>query len=223
MRLSEFSYSRDLLSFNVAVRMLRQDARTRTISAWTGISAERVRKLWMGQRREGSHRLPRRERGPTPSHLEAVLKSESLRSEAAAVAGVCRMLEVVPPERWPTARGAVALLVKGEQVLSARELFQDIIPRRRLTFEEWLLLLHSLADGTAWSVARCERCPAMVVVDRLTLASALCEACQHKRRSKKTAAVREARRAQGANGRAGTKSPPVQLGLFDEKGEAHDS
>jgi hypothetical protein len=217
MRLSEHCYSHDLRCFSLAIRMLRQDARTRTINAWTGFSAERVRKLSRSLRRESCHRVAPRQRGPSPTHLEGVLTSDSLKSEAAAAAGVCRMLEVVPPERRPRVRGALAVIAQGEQVLSARELFQDIIPHPRLTLEEWLLLLHSLADGTEWAIARCSRCPAIVVVDRLALAGALCEDCQHEGRSKEATAARRARRVAAPSSRTAGSVVPQQLGLFEDK------
>jgi len=220
MRLSEHCYSFDLRRFDVALRMLRQDARTRTIRAWTGLSAERVRKLSRWQRRQGCRRgTACRQRGPSPTHLEGVLTSESLKSEAAAVAGVCRVLEVVPPDRRPKVRGALAVIAQGEQVLSAHELFHNLVPRRRLTLEQWLLLLHSLARGTEWGIGRCARCPAIVVIDRLALASALCEDCQEKRSKKTATSARDPTKAAAPSSRAPHAAAPRQFGLFDEKSE----
>lgn len=196
MRVSD---SHDLRSFDLAARMLAQEARTHTISLWTGLSADRVRKLLLLQRREGIQKAARRPGGPSPTHLESVLTTPSLRIEAAAITYVCWTLQVIPAEPLADARMALPNVVRGERLLSARELFQDLVPHARLTFEQWLLLLQSLADGTEWGIIRCTGCPALVVVDRLALAGALCEDCQHEGRSKKAAPAKTAasKKAQG--------------------------
>lgn len=220
MHLSEHCFIFELRRFGVAIRMLKHDARTRTIKAWTGLSAERVRKLFRAQRRENCRGAARRrQRGPSPTHLEAVLTSESLKSEAAAIAGVCRVLEVVPPERRPKGRDTLVIIAQGERVLSAHELFQDIVPRPRLNLEQWLLLLHSLSGGAEWGIGQCNCCPAVVVIDRLALASAVCEDCQQESRPKKAESARGAPKAPVSSSRAPRRAAPVQLGLFDKKSD----
>src|ERR1700680_3250693 len=168
MRVHDDRYSRDLRSFNLAVRMLAHEARTHTISTWTGLSAERVRKLSILQRRETPAKSSRRHRGPSPRQLAALLTSPSLRCEAAAIAGVCRLLKVIPDQPLPNARVALPNVARGERLCAALELFQDLVPHARLTLEQWVLLSVTLAEGTEWNIAPCTSCPAMVVVDRLT-------------------------------------------------------
>ncbi len=218
MRVSD---NRDLRNFKLAAGMLAQEARTQTITRWTGLSADRVRTLLLWRRREGLQKAPRRPGGPSPTHLEAVLTTPSLRIEAAAVTFVCWTLQVIPAEPLANARTALPSVARGERLLSARELFQDLVPHARLTLEQWLLLLENLADGTEWGIVRCNGCPALVVADRLALASGLCEDCQHERRPKKapTAKARESKKAKGtllADGKADA-SGPEQLSLFDVK------
>jgi hypothetical protein len=222
MRVSDAGYSRDLRSFNLAVRMLSHEARTRTISAWTGLSADRIRKLSKVQRREKPQRVPRRPSGPTPRQLAALLTSPGLRTEADTIAGVCEMLKVLPTEPVANAKSSLPNLARGERLCAALELFQDFVPHARLTFDQLVMLLNNLAEGEQWAIARCTGCPAMVVADRLALARPLCEECQHKARAAKKAAISKTNRSK--LGKPSKTAEPdeqepeggVQLTLFDE-------
>lgn len=222
MRVSDAGYARDLRSFNLAMRMLSHEARTRTISAWTGLSADRVRKLSKLQRREKPQKVPRRPSGPTPSQLAALLTSPGLRTEADTIAGVCQMLKVLPTEPVPNAKASLPNLARGERLCAALELFQDFVPHARLTFDQLVMLLNNLAEGEQWAIARCTGCPAMVVADKFTLERPLCEDCQHKNRAGKKAATSKANRSKAEKS---SKAPEpaeqepeggVQLPLFGE-------
>ena len=222
MRVSDAGYSRDLRSFNLAMRMLSQEARTRTISAWTGLSADRVRKLSKLQRRDKPQKVPRRPPGPTPRQLAALLTAPGLRTEADTIAGVCQMLKVLPIEPVANAKASLPNLARGERLCAALELFQDFVPHARLTFDQLVMLLNHLAEGEQWAIARCTGCPAMVVADRLTLDRPLCEDCQHKSRAAKKAAVSKRSKSRAEEP---SKAPEpaeqepeggVQLPLFDE-------
>jgi hypothetical protein len=222
MRVSDAGYARDLRSFNLAVRMLSHEARTRTITAWTGLSADRVRKLSKLQRREKPQKAPRRPSGPTPRQLAALLTSPGLRTEADTIAGVCQLLKVLPTEPVANAKTSLPNLARGERLCAALELFQDFVPHARLTFDQLVMLLNHLAEGDQWAIARCSGCPAMVVADRLTLERPLCEDCQHKTHAAKKAAVSKVSRSEAEKPSEAPEPAEhepecgVQLPLFDE-------
>ena len=46
MRISDDRYSRDRLRFDLALRFMRHEARTHTIRKWTGLTDDRIRKLY---------------------------------------------------------------------------------------------------------------------------------------------------------------------------------
>ena len=46
MRISEDRYSRERLCLQLALRFLGHEARTQTIRAWTGLSDDRIRKVF---------------------------------------------------------------------------------------------------------------------------------------------------------------------------------
>jgi hypothetical protein len=45
MRISDDRYTRERLGLDLALRFLRNAARTQTIRAWTGLTDDRIRKL----------------------------------------------------------------------------------------------------------------------------------------------------------------------------------
>jgi hypothetical protein len=225
MRVSDAAYGRDLRRFNLAMRMLLHEARTRTISAWTGLSTDRVRKLSKFQRRERPQKVSRRPSGPTPRQLAALLRSPGLRTEADTIAGVCQMLKVLPNESVANAKASLPNLARGERLCAALELFQDFVPHARLTFDQLVMLLNHLAEGEQWAMARCASCPAMVVADRLTLDRPLCEDCQHRTLAANSAAAPKVHRSKvqelSKAPETAEQDPKggVQLTLFDEAGK----
>ena len=78
MRISDDRYHRERLRMELALRFLRYEARTQTIRAWTGLSDDRIRKLYRSYLGEAQRLLPRH-RGKSP-HQTAYF-TRSLRLE----------------------------------------------------------------------------------------------------------------------------------------------
>lgn len=185
MRVSDDRYSRDFRSFNLALRMLRYEARTNTVAAWTGISPERVRNLSKSHRHQGSAQETERHRGPSPSQLAPLLTNPGLRSELAALAGLCRVLDVVPDQPVANARERLPSIARGERLCLALELFREVVPAARLSLEQAVLLVYALAEGERWSLDHCTGCRALVLIDHLCLNRRICVHCQREGRERK--------------------------------------
>jgi hypothetical protein len=93
------------------------------------------------------------------------------------MAGLCQILHVIPAEHLPTARSTLPSVARGERLCYAYELFRVIIPNVRLTFEQLVLLVTTLAEGDRWTTAVCNVCHAVILSDRLSLARLICEEC----------------------------------------------
>src|SRR5438045_3205449 len=96
MRVSEDRYNRDRLRFDLALRMLRHGARTRTIRSWTGLTEDRLRKLYrayMLRRPAGSSTY--RTRIKVPQHAGFFLRSSALRFESSTLAALFCMLRLL--------------------------------------------------------------------------------------------------------------------------------
>lgn len=166
MRVSNDRYSRELRSFELARRMLANEARTQTIRAWTGLSGDRVRTLARSHGSDPS-RAAQRHRGPSPKSLYALLSTARARQEAAAAAGLCRVLEVFPEKCVPNARKALPGLLRGERLLTAFEILRGVIPQARLSLEHLVLLVLAMAEGETWRIDHCTRCHATILIDLL--------------------------------------------------------
>jgi hypothetical protein len=178
MRLSDDRYSRDLRRFSLALRMLTHEARPNTICAWTGFTAERVRHLCRSHRKDVPDGAGPRHRGPSPTKLTPLLASPSLRSEVAAIAGLCRVLGVIPAAPLSSARQRLPSVANGERLCDALELFREIVPHARLTLEQLVLVVFVLSEGEQWGIDHCTKCRAIILVDHLSLARRVCAHCR---------------------------------------------
>jgi hypothetical protein len=167
MRVLDDRYSVEMRSINLARRMFALEARPQTVCAWTKLTADRVRNLARGAGGAVVNRETQRQRGPSPSCLPTLLSTLRTRSEAAAVAGLCRVAEVLPEKAVPNARESLPGLARGERLVATFELFRHLVPNVRLTFEQLVLVIVSLAEGDSWAIDHCIRCHATILIDQL--------------------------------------------------------
>jgi hypothetical protein len=172
MRLSEQRYNRDIRRFNLAQRLMRLEARTRTICEWTGLSMARVRNLSRSCGIGGRHR------GPPPTKLTGFLQSRSLCSEASAMAGLACVLGAVPPRPVPHARKVLPSVELGEKLCQAFEIFRRVVPESRFSIDHFILLALSLAEGEELEVGHCNHCQAVLLLDRLSTRPRQCQSCK---------------------------------------------
>src|ERR1700728_4956072 len=101
MRISDDRYSRARSRFDIAVRFIRHEAGAHPIRAWTGLSDDRIRKLYRSYLCE-SHGTPlTRHRGKSPQQVAFFMRSGRARQEAALLASLCRLLGALPQAAAP--------------------------------------------------------------------------------------------------------------------------
>ena len=66
MRITDDRYTRDRLRLDLALRLIGHEARTRTIRSWTGLTDDRIRKLYRSYVADAGRRDVRRHRGKSP-------------------------------------------------------------------------------------------------------------------------------------------------------------
>jgi hypothetical protein len=175
MRITEDRYSEHLRSLNLACRMIKLEARTRTISVWTRLSGHRIRALFKSYLVVPHHRVVRH-RGMSPYKLGKFLRSPKLRCDAAMFGGICQSLGVLPEQSQDTA-GLVPSVERGELLCDAYEWFRCEVPDTRLSFEQALLLLHELARGKLVHLGTCRVCRGVVLRDHLSTHRVRCVFC----------------------------------------------
>src|SRR5210317_2158035 len=75
MRLTDDRYAGERSQFELALRMIRHEARTRTIRECTGLSDDRIRKLYATYFRNAGGTTIRRRRGKSPRQITRFVKN----------------------------------------------------------------------------------------------------------------------------------------------------
>jgi hypothetical protein len=179
VRISDARYSRDLRRYQLAWRLIRHQARTRTVERWSGLSMYRVRTLY-GAYAAGAMEHPRSPlRGVAPHQVSFFFRSAHLKCEAAVLAGFLKSFGVCP-EAAPDKPGErLESLGRGEQLCRAYEEFKAYWPAAQSTLEHAILLLTELTRGVEIALACCMSCDGLIVIDRLAIAPPRCAFCAY--------------------------------------------
>ena len=171
MRISDDRYSRERARLELALRFLRHEARTQTIRAWTGLSDDRIRKLYRSYMSQARRHL-RRHRGKSPHQVAYFTRSLRLQEETAVLASVLSLLGVLPPSG-----AALPGLIRGELLCQAFEAFRVLLPTANISFEHAVFLVSALARGDQLRLGGCADCGGLVVTERFPLRVARCHHC----------------------------------------------
>src|SRR5580700_1394685 len=88
MRVSDDRYTRDRQRFDLALRLIRHEARTFTIRQWTGLSDDRIRKLYRSYVMNEEAGSVLRHRGKSPRQVAFFFKTDELSFQAAQLASL---------------------------------------------------------------------------------------------------------------------------------------
>ncbi len=176
MRISDDRYSRDLFRLDLARRFIRHAARTQTIRAWTGLSDDRIRKLYRNYLHEPGIAVSR-PRGKSPQQCAFFTRSQRLKEESSFLASVCSLLGVLPQAGTQFNQKALANLARGELLCQAFEVFQQLMPAHGISFEHAVFLVTALARGDELVLSKCSECGALILSDRITFSAPSCLHC----------------------------------------------
>ena len=175
MRISDNRYNRDRLRLEVALRLIRHEARTRTIRQWTGLTDDRIRKLYHSYLQGGGRTT--RHRGKSPRQAAYFLRTARMRDEASALASLCCLVGLFeghcddsrPPHATDVHRAA--------SLCRAYEGYRAAVRNPAIAFEHAVLLVNALGRGNELRLGDCQDCGALLVVDSLGLRPARCSLC----------------------------------------------
>ena len=183
MATSEGRYNRVFRSHQLAMRMLRLEARPSTVVAWAKLTRERVGGLAREYRQESQSNASYL-RGPSPTSLSTLLSSVYMRQELTAMAGVCQWVGVFPLEKLANARVILPTVERGERLCDAMVIFREMVPHSRLTMDQTVLLVTALAEGNDSRIAHCPQCTGVMLVDPLGPIRGLCAACERENKAR---------------------------------------
>ena len=175
MRATDDRYRGEQARFDLAMRMIAHEARTGTIRYWTGLSDDRIRKLYASYFKfEG--RPVRRRRGRSPSQVGPLIQNPQRALESGMVANLMIANRVLrfDDETQPSLKRNVGL---GHRFCEAFETYTSLIPQPLLSFEwSWNLVL-CIRRGDELGIDRCAECSICYIVDLLALPRNRCPGC----------------------------------------------
>jgi hypothetical protein len=177
MRISDDRYSRDRLRYDLAVRFIQHRARTQTIRLWTGLTDDRIRKLYRTYLQGDPGRI-KRQRGKSPQRESFFMRSHQRKYETGALAAFLCIYGVLPANSVPGVEHTIPGVARGHLLCDAYQAYRVQLPRSSIMFEHATLLTLALARAEELQFAACEDCSALLVVDRLSLRHARCGPCR---------------------------------------------
>jgi len=184
MRLTDDRYSGERSQFELALRMIRHEARTRTIRSCTGLSDDRIRKLYATYFRDTGNTVVKRRRGKSPRQVTRYVKTPENQLQATTlVALFCAglLVRIDGDDRvhacWP--RPDVEF---GHRLCRAYETYLLLHENANLSFAnlnfEWAWnLLQCISHNEELYLAQCRGCESRYVQDAYALDDQTCPAC----------------------------------------------
>jgi hypothetical protein len=175
MRVSDDRYNRDRLRLDLAMRLMRHGARTRTICDWTAFSEDRIRKLYHAYQRQREGEPSRRLRGKAPQRVEVFLETPALAFEATTLACLLCILGLLP--KAGEAGDGISPRVtpeRGEAFCQAYETYAVLHCPARLSFEDAWYLLLALLQQDKLKLCRCGRCERLYLAAVTAIPAASC-------------------------------------------------
>jgi len=177
MRATDNRYRGERARFELAMRMIRHEARTGTIRYCTGLSDDRIRKLYTSYFKYDDSSAVRRRRGKSPTQIAPLIRTPALALESGAFVSSLLANGLISLENppGPCLRRNVDL---GHRFCQCFETHGLVVPEPTLSFEWGWNLMISIRRGDELSLMRCGECLTSYVYDLLALPRSGCPACQ---------------------------------------------
>ncbi len=154
---------------------LHHEARTRTIRQWTGLTDDRIRKLYHSYLRGGGRVT--RHRGKSPRQAAYFMRTARMRDEASALASLCCLVGLFDGQQQQPLRRPATGVGRAASLCQAYERYRAAVRAPAIGFEHAVLLVNALSRGSELRLGDCRDCGALLVVDSLGLRPALCSLC----------------------------------------------
>ena len=177
MRVSDDRYARDIQRIDLALRLIRLEARTHTIHQWTGLSDDRIRKLYRSYCAEVPSVELARHRGKSPRRAAFFFRNAECHFHAAQLASLYLVFGLTC---WSGAGVGAAYangsLVAGATLCSAYETYRQLHAPAMISFEHAWFLLLALARRAEIGMEKCG-CGGVRLTDLLARRSSVCSTC----------------------------------------------
>jgi len=178
MRVSDDRYTRDRERLDLALRLIHHEARTFTIRQWTGLSDDRIRKLYRTYVVDHGATTVLRHRGKSPRQPAYFFRNPDINFEAAQLASLLVLHGLlVADSRGLESRYRVGSLESGALFCRVYEAYRELHAPAVISFEHAWFLLLALARRDEIGVVRCAACGGMRLRDLLARQRPSCVTC----------------------------------------------
>ncbi|MBB6092695.1 hypothetical protein HNQ60_001573 [Povalibacter uvarum] len=177
MQISNDLYFRDRRRHDLALRMIRHEARTCTIRSCTGLTDDRIRRLYKTFSQHRSGVAVRRRRGKSPRQAQYFTRNVEIQFEASCLGSVLTAFDLVHRQRQT---GEDHSLAYGQRFCDAYETHRQLMHDARISFEHAWFLLLALSRGSTLNAARCRHCQSRYLRDRMSTLRRGCPFCELK-------------------------------------------
>ena len=178
MRVSDDRYTRDLDRLELARRLIQHEARTFTIKQWTGLSDDRIRKLYRSYVMNHATRHVLRHRGKSPRQAAYFFKSAELNFQAAQLASLFVVFGLLHgSDQTLESHYRIGSLESGTLLCQAYEAYLELHVPADISFEHAWFLLLALSRRDELGVARCVACGGVRLRDLLSKRRVGCGNC----------------------------------------------
>jgi Flagellar transcriptional activator (FlhC) len=189
---SDDRYTRDRQRFDLALRLIRHEARTFTIRQWTGLSDDRIRKLYRSYVLDGDAREVLRHRGKSPRQAAFFFRNPELNFQSAQLASLFLLYGlVICNDRGIEPRYRVGSLESGALLCRAYEAYEEMHDPASISFEHAWFLLLALGRRDEIEISRCAQCEGLRLRDLLAGHRQICATCGEMRAAAPATMTRE--------------------------------
>ena len=179
MRVSDDRYTRDRQRLDLALRLIRHEARTFTIRQWTGLSDDRIRKLYRSYCLEQDSQVVLRHRGKSPRQAAFFFKNPEVSFQAAQLASLYLLFGLVSGGNGlGSSVFRLGSLESGALLCRAYETYRQLHAPASISFEHAWFLLITLGRRDEIVLKRCAVCGGLWLHDLLARQRASCASCE---------------------------------------------
>jgi hypothetical protein len=178
MRISDDRYTRDRERLDLARRLIRHEARTLTIRVWTGLSDDRIRKLYKSYCQQGAGRPVTRHRGKSPRQAAFFFRNPDVTFHAAQLASLFLIYGLLGAANGGLeSHYRVGSLESGILICRTYEAYIELHAPASISFEHAWFLLLALGQRDELGIARCTVCGGIELRDLLARRKQGCGNC----------------------------------------------
>lgn len=187
MHISNERYFHERQRHDLALRMIRHEARTCTIRSCTGLTDDRIRRLYKTYASHMPSVPVRRRRGKSPRQVAFFVRNARAQLESSMLAsvfatfGLWRVQSNVPPGSIALKSIALGSIEHGRLFCDAYETHRQLLRNADISFEHAWFLLQLLSRNADLHAVRCRHCDSQYLRDQVNMCRRACPVCALKR------------------------------------------